>query len=64
MVENPKGNDSQERALVRGLAKRAKANMENHFKTAMKYKDDPEIKALLGEKEEIKEEENGKKSKR
>ena len=52
MVENPKGNDSQERALVRGLAKRAKADMENHFRTGRKYQGDPEILELLNGKPE------------
>lgn len=56
MVENPKGNDSQERALVRGLAKRAKADMENHFRTGRKYQGDPEILELLNDKPEKKEE--------
>lgn len=62
MVENPKGVDSQERALVKSLAIKSKANMEEHFKKGRKYRDDPEIKALLEIKPEVKE--DGKKSKR
>jgi len=50
MVENPKGADSQERTLVRNLAIKNKAMMENRFRTASKYRDDEDIKALLGDK--------------
>jgi hypothetical protein len=69
MIENPKGTDLQEKTLVRSLAKKSKANMENHFRTSKKYANDPEIQALLQPKEEVKEvikeeKSNGKKSKR
>jgi len=60
MIENPKGNDSQERASCKSLAIKNKADMEEHFKKGKKYRDDPEIQALLNPKE-VKE--SGKKSK-
>lgn len=64
-IENPKGNDSQERASARSLAIKGKADLEKRFKTARKYVNDPEIQALLGVKEEPKKEikQDGKKSK-
>jgi len=46
-IENPKGVDSQERAMARSNAIRGKANMESHFKTARKYRNDPEVEGLL-----------------
>lgn len=46
-VENPKGVDSLERTAARKNAERAKADLENHFKTSKKYANDPEIQALL-----------------
>lgn len=56
MVKNPKGEDSLERSLVKSNSVKALADLENRFKTAKKYKDDPEIQALLGIKKEKKEE--------
>ncbi len=47
MVENPKGNDGQERRAVRNNAVKSKAEMEHRFKTAKKYRDDPEVQALF-----------------
>lgn len=61
IIENPKGIDSAERALVRANGQKMKADLENKFKTAPKYANDPEIQELLGKKEEKK---DGKKSKR
>lgn len=61
MVENPKGKDSQERELIKSLAIKNKANMEERFKTGKKYRDDPEIQTLLGNKPEVKK--DGKKPK-
>jgi hypothetical protein len=51
MAENPKGKDSEERKNVQILAINSKRNMEKHFKTARKYKDDPDIQKLLGAKD-------------
>lgn len=53
LIENPVGGDSQERALVRSNALRAKRNLEEHFKKSNKYRDDPEVKKILGVKEEV-----------
>jgi len=66
MAVNPQGVDSLQRALVRKNAIKAKADMENHFKTTRKYQNDPEILALFQAPEEVKEEvkEDAKKSKR
>lgn len=64
MCENPKGADSLERNEVQAKAKKTKADLENHFKTAPKYKNDPEIQALLGQPEVKEEKKDGKKSKR
>lgn len=50
LIENPKGADALEKALCKETAIKGKADMEEHFKTARKYKNDPEIKELLGEK--------------
>lgn len=55
LVENPTGVDLAEKKNVLEQAQKAKANLEQRFKTSKKYKDDPEIKALLGVKE-VKEE--------
>lgn len=49
LVEDPKGADALEKQLCKETAVKAKADMEKHFKTAPKYKNDPEIQALLGE---------------
>ena len=51
MAENPKGMDSQERAIVRNLALKNKANMENHFRNSKKYRDDAEVQDLIKPKE-------------
>ena len=73
MAENPKGVDLQEKNLVKAQAIKNKTDLEHRFKTALKYRSDPEIQTLLSStkpKEEKKEEpkkevkENGKKSKR
>ena len=50
MAENPKGVDTLERANVKKSAIIAKANMEEHFRTAKKYRDDPEIQSLINPK--------------
>ena len=67
MAENPIGNDAQERESVKRKALNSKKNLEEHFKKGKKYKNDPEIKKLLGIKEEPKDEDevvtNAKKSK-
>ena len=63
MVENPKGNDSQERSLARNFAIKNKASMEEHFRKGKKYRDDEEIKALLNPTKS-EEKKDGKKSKR
>jgi hypothetical protein len=55
MIERPTGVNSAERNSVRNLAKISKAKMEEHFRTAKKYKNDADIKALLGEKKNAKE---------
>ncbi len=47
MATNPKGNDSQERTLVRNQAIKNKLNLEEHFKTSKKYQGDEEILAFL-----------------
>lgn len=47
MVENPKGNDSGERKLCHDLCLKSKLAYEERFKTSRKYRDDPEIQALL-----------------
>lgn len=52
MIENPKGVDGQERRMAKNSAIKAKADLEQRFKTAKKYRDDPEILALLGIKQE------------
>lgn len=57
MAENPIGDDTIERINVRNNAEKAKADLEIKFKNSNKYKDDPEIKKLLGKPEEKKEEE-------
>jgi len=55
MVENPRGSDSQERNLVRKNAIKNKAMMEEHFRVSRKFKDDPEILELIGDKPKAKE---------
>lgn len=64
-IENPKGVDSQEREAVRINCRNALFDLENRFKTSKKYKDDPEIQALLNPKKETKSEDkkSGKKHK-
>ena len=69
MAINPKGIDGLERANVQKNALKCKAEWEERFKTSKKYKNDPEIQALLGEEEtpeeeEPKEEENEKPKRR
>lgn len=55
MVENPTGVDGLERENVRKNAIKAKEDMEEHFKTAPKYRNDPEIQELIGNKPKEKE---------
>jgi len=63
MIENPRGNDSQERTLVRNQAIKNKLNLEEHFRSSKKYQGDEEILSLLNPKpKEVKK--DGKKSKR
>lgn len=57
MSENPIGADSSERDGVRSQAIKSKLDMEERFRTAKKYRDDPEIKELLGEGEKKEEKE-------
>jgi hypothetical protein len=47
LEKNPTGKDAQERKIVRENARKAKEDMENHFRTAPKYLEDGEIKKLL-----------------
>lgn len=63
LIDNPIGEDQQEREAVRRNAKRGKINLEQHFKKSRKYNNDTEILELLGLKKEVKEvSKNGKKS--
>lgn len=54
MIENPSGADIVEKNLVKETAIKTKKDLEYHFKTAPKYRNDPEIEELLGEKEKKK----------
>jgi len=63
MAINPIGVDTLERANVQRNALKSKAEIEERFKTSRKYKDDPEIQALLNSTKP-KEEKDGKKSTR
>lgn len=48
MAENPKGIDSLERTNVKNKAIKNKAMWEERFKTSKKYREDPQIQALIG----------------
>lgn len=68
LIENPKGNDILERESIKQNAIKGKEDIERRFRTAKKYKDDPEIQALLGNKPKVEEtkpepKSDGKKSK-
>lgn len=60
LVENPTGKDAAERELTKKTAEESKKNMEEHFKNAPKYKDDTEIKELLGSKDKKSKSKKGK----
>lgn len=65
-IENPQGVDALERSAVRINCKNALFDLENRFKTSKKYRDDPEVQALIsGKTKKPKEEkkEDGEKSK-
>lgn len=64
MIDNPKGADSLERDLVKKTALKTKEDMEKHFRTAPKYKNDLEIQELIGDLKVKEVKDNGKKSKR
>lgn len=63
MAINPKGVDGAERRMVQLNALKSKAQLEERFKTALKYRGDPEIQALFKEVKEEKKE-DGKITKR
>ena len=73
LIDNPTGADELERNFVKENAIKSKKNLEDHFRSANKYRGDPDIQKILGfkplekkPKEEIKKEikTDGKKSKR
>jgi len=56
MCENPRGANALARDIVKARAIKLKAQIEEKFRTSKKYRNDPEIQALIGNVPEVKEE--------